>query len=82
MSTGAIRAQKSVAYVPVPASGTLCGLPPPLSLTLTAPDRAPVAVGLNVTLMVQLPCPTTLLPQLLVWEKSLALVPAMLTCVM
>jgi glyceraldehyde-3-phosphate dehydrogenase/erythrose-4-phosphate dehydrogenase len=37
--------------------------------------RVPVAEGSNVTLMVQLPDAATLEPQVLVWAKSLALVP-------
>ena len=37
--------------------------------------RLPLTEGLNVTLMVQLAPAATLDPQLLVWAKSLALVP-------
>ena len=37
--------------------------------------RLPLAVGVKVMLMVQLVPPATLDPQLLVWTKSLALVP-------
>jgi len=37
--------------------------------------RGPAAVGVNVTLMVQLPPPATLVPQVLVWENSPAFVP-------
>jgi len=37
----------SLAAVPVPLSGTCCGLPAALSVMLTAALRAPVAVGLN-----------------------------------
>jgi len=43
----------AVAAAPVPVSGTVCGLPVALSPTETAALRAPVAVGLNVTLIVQ-----------------------------
>src|SRR5438552_15494893 len=39
---------------PVPLSATVCGLAVPLSLMVAAALRAPVAVGVNVTLMVQL----------------------------
>jgi hypothetical protein len=69
-------------YVPVPDKGTLCGLPPPVSVTVTAAERVPVAVGLKITLMVQLLFPARLLPQLLVWEKSPGFVPVMLIAVM
>jgi hypothetical protein len=43
----------ALAAAPVPVRGTLCGLPAALSATLTFAARAPVAVGLNVTLIVQ-----------------------------
>jgi len=39
---------------PVPVSGTLCGLPPALSLMLRVAVRAPLAAGVKLTLMVQL----------------------------
>ena len=45
---------ESFAVVPIPLSGTFCGLPAALSLTDKAALRAPAAVGLNVTLIVQL----------------------------
>ena len=38
---------------PVPVSATVCGLPGNGSLTVMAPLRTPVAVGLKVTLTVQ-----------------------------
>ena len=40
--------------VPVPESATLCGLFLALSVIDTVPVRVPVAVGVNVTLIVQL----------------------------
>jgi len=46
-----------------------------LSEIKTVAERAPVAVGLNVTLMVQLAPPATLEPQVLLCEKSPAFVP-------
>jgi len=64
-------------YVPVPASGTVWGLPPPSSLTVKFAKRCPVACGVNVTLIVQLPPAGTLDPQLLVWAKSPASLPLM-----
>jgi hypothetical protein len=42
------------AFVPVPFSETDCGLPVALSAILNVAARAPVAVGVNVTLIVQL----------------------------
>ena len=64
--------------VPVPDKLAVWGLPDALSLTETVALRAPLAVGLKVTLIVQL----RLTPnvdgesgQLLVWAKSPAFVP-------
>ena len=61
--------------VPVPVSATVCGEPDALSVKLTAADSAPVAVGLNPTVMMQLAAAARLAPQVLVCEKELALVP-------
>ena len=55
---------------------TVCGLPPPSSLNITEALRAPVAVGLKVTLTVQLSPAPKVLPQVVVSEKSPAFVPA------
>ena len=44
---------KSGAFVPVPVSGTVCGLPAALSVMVKVPARAPSAVGVNVTLILQ-----------------------------
>src|SRR5947208_15657060 len=41
--------------VPFPLSVMICGLPPALSVTDSDPVRAPEAVGVKVTLMVQVP---------------------------
>ncbi len=46
-----------------------------MSVMLTAAVRAPVAVGVKVTLMVQLAPAATALPQVFVWAKSLLFVP-------
>lgn len=59
----------------MPLSGTLCDPPPALSVTVTAALRLPVAVGVNVTVIVQLFFAPTDDPQLLVWAKSDAFVP-------
>jgi hypothetical protein len=45
---------ESFAVVPIPLNVTFCGLPAALSLTLNAAVRVPDAVGLKVTLIVQL----------------------------
>jgi hypothetical protein len=55
----------SFAVVPIPLSGTCCGLPLALSVRLSAALRVPVAVGLNVTLIVQVAAAASELPQ--VW---------------
>ena len=54
---------ESFAVVPVPLSGTCCGLPAALSVTLRAALRVPLAVGLKVTLIVQLAPADNELPQ-------------------
>jgi hypothetical protein len=50
-------------YCPTPVSDAVCGLPPPLSATLSMPLRVPVAVGLNCKVTVQLPPPASEVPQ-------------------
>src|SRR5579862_3303457 len=61
---------------PVPLTPTCCGLPAALSVTLTVALRAPVVVGLNVTLMVQLAPAASELAQVLACAKSPGSVPA------
>jgi hypothetical protein len=53
------------AVVPIPLSDTCCGLPAALSVRPSAALRVPVAVGLKVTLMVQLAPAAREVPQ--VW---------------
>ena len=50
---------------PVPVSDTVCGLPVALSVKVMVPGWLPVAVGVNVTLIVQLAPAATELPQVL-----------------
>jgi len=50
---------------PVPDKVTVCGLPLALSVTVIVPDWLPVAVGVNVTLMVQFAPAATDVPQVL-----------------
>ena len=68
--------------VPVPLSATVCGEPEALSLTEMDALRLPVADGVNVTWMVQLPEPAATVEQLFVCEKSEALVPVIVTLLM
>jgi low affinity Fe/Cu permease len=59
---------------------TDCGLSEALSVIVTLAERLPAAVGLNVTLMVQVPPAATLeVVQVFVWAKSGPLVPVMAT---
>lgn len=60
---------------PVPVRAAVWGLPEALSLTESVALRVPPAVGVKVTLIVQLPPAATDEPQLLVWEKSPLFVP-------
>src|SRR6266852_1451084 len=53
--------------VPVPVRLTVCGLPLASSLMVMLPVRVPVAVGVKVTLMLQLAPAATALPQVLLW---------------
>ena len=48
---------------------------PPLSFTVSVADRAPFAVGVKVTLTVQLKLAARVVPQLLFWVKSPGFVP-------
>jgi len=62
-------------YCPVPVNSTACGLDPALSATDTLALRVPVAVGSNVTVMVQLFFGATDVPHVLVCAKSVGFVP-------
>jgi hypothetical protein len=55
---------------PVPVRLTVCVAGLALSVMVTTPVLVPAAVGLKVTLRVQLALAARLAPQLLVWEKS------------
>ena len=55
---------------PVPLSDTTCGLPVALSETVSWPVRVPVAIGVKVTWIEQLPPAATDVPQLFVSAKS------------
>ena len=62
--------------IPTPARAPVCGLPVASSVIVMFAARFPVAVGLKVTLIVQLAPAATLAPQVFVWEKSPLFVPA------
>ena len=68
--------------VPVPERLSDWGLPVALSVMARAAARLPAAEGVKVTLIVQEAPAATLDPQLLVWEKSLALAPKTATLLM
>ena len=52
--------------VPTPEAAIVCGLPEALSVTLNVPVLVPIAVGVNVIVMLQLAPAATLVPQVLV----------------
>ena len=62
------RLTRGAVPVPVRLTDWVAGLA--LSVIVTAPVRVPAAVGLKVTLSVQLALAARLEPQVLVWEKS------------
>ena len=53
----------SVALIPIPDNATFCGLPAALSMMLSAAERVPAIVGLNVTKMLQLAPAANEVPQ-------------------
>jgi len=67
-----------IAYVPFPDNEAVSGPPPPPS-TSRVDFSVPFRDGVKVTVMVQLEFPGRLVPQLLVWAKSAACVPVILT---
>jgi len=56
--------------MPVPLKETVCGLPGALSVRAMEPERVPAAVGVNVTVMMQLAPTPWPEPQVFVWAKS------------
>jgi hypothetical protein len=69
-------------YVPVPVKVAFWVGGVALSVTETLPVLLPVASGLNVTVIVQLPPAATLVPDVFVWLKSRAFTPTMVIVVM
>jgi hypothetical protein len=68
--------------LPIPLSVTTCWPPAALSARLTAAVRVPLAIGLKVTLIVQLAPAANELPQLWVCANSTALIPVIAMLVM
>jgi hypothetical protein len=67
-------------HFPVPVRLTMCGLPAAESSIVTAPVRVPVAVGVNLTLILQLDPATSDEPHVVVSEKSpLTAMPVMIS---
>jgi len=60
----------TIGPVPVPVKVTVCGLLGASSVTVRVPFSSPVAVGLKVTLMVQVALRPRVAAQVLVWAKS------------
>lgn len=75
---GASEIVKPGAASPVPMRATACGLPGAVSMTDRSAMRNPPAVGLNLTLAVQVPVGAKGPPQLFVWVKSELFIPVML----
>ena len=69
-----MRVKTAVAAAPVPDRLTICGLGLALSAMFSEAVRAPDAVGLKITLIVQLAPAATVLPHVFVWEKSALLI--------
>jgi len=72
----------TVNVTPVPVRPMVCGLPAALSVIVTLAVRLPFAVGVKVTLMVQLAPAARELPHVFVWTKSPLLVPVIAILVM
>lgn len=66
---------KSGGTVPVPVRELTCGEPDALSATESEPLKLPVAEGVKVTAIVQLPPAASVEPHAVVSAKSLAFVP-------
>ncbi len=62
---------------PIPLRATLWGLPTPVYLTLSKAVLDPAALGLNLTLIVQLAAAARVVPHVVVFKKSAALIPVM-----
>jgi hypothetical protein len=70
MTVSEVGVTETAKPAPLPPKFTTCGLPAALSLMVMEPVRLPAAVGVNVTLMVQLAPTAKLAPQVLSCAKS------------
>ena len=77
MAAGVAQVITGVPCVAVPERGTDSGLLTALFVIVMLAERDPIAVGENVTLIVHVPPPATVAPQLFVWPKSPPFVPVM-----
>ncbi len=68
-------ANPALELIPVPESGTVCGLPGELSVTLMLALRDAATEGVKVTEIVQDADPASVAPHVVVFEKSAAFVP-------
>jgi hypothetical protein len=75
----AVTVKSGLVDVPVPVSVAVCGLLASLSATLNVAVTSPAAVGLNVTLIVQLAPAASVAPHALVCAKEDADAPARVT---
>src|SRR5450432_3512469 len=70
-----LRIAAGAVATPVPLNAIVCGLSTELSVSVILPLRAPLAPGVNITLMVHVAFTARLLGQVFVCAKSLAFVP-------
>jgi hypothetical protein len=82
LAGAAATVKSGLVVVPVPFSVAVCGLLASLSATLSVAVTAPVAVGVNVTLIVQLAPTANVVPHALVSAKDAAAEPVMLTAML
>ena len=76
LNVSAVGETELTGETPVPLSETACGLVGSESAIEIVADLAPLAVGLNLTLIVQLPPAARVVPQVVVLVKSAGFVPA------
>src|SRR5580704_1857714 len=82
MAVGVAQVITGVPCVAVPERGTDSGVPTALSVIVMAAERAPIAVGEKVALIVQLPPPASVAPQVVVLPKSPLFAPVIAMLVM
>jgi hypothetical protein len=70
MTVAEVGVTETAKSAPLPPKDTTCGLPAALSVIVIEPFLLPSAVGVKVTLMVQLAATARVVPQVLVCAKS------------